>query len=243
MNYLQNRRTGFRQGISTLPLHYWNLASHSDLTDSVGDWHFDNSGGLATGSATGPGGKNCVVFADLYDACNTSTAKSPFGLEQSFQIWVYFNSTNPNSFYGSYYYWWADGSTNIIQRSYLISDSYNPYYGHYMNVGTYASDGLTHAYGTYSAGNWYHVVATCNALGNAKLYINGVLTDTGTATSITTTPQRMSLGLPWYLSSAWFRYQFYGSLAMLGQWNVELTAEDVTYLYNGGAGRHYSELL
>ena len=87
---------------------------------------------------------------------------------------------------------------------------------------------------------WTHVVFTYNFTSRlAKLYRNGLLTDTYTFSFSPTNPgtSEFAIGV---LSNSTNNYT--GSLSNLGFWTTELTQANVTSLYNSGEGLSYENL-
>ncbi|MBI3252361.1 MAG: hypothetical protein HYZ52_03450, partial [Candidatus Omnitrophica bacterium] len=104
--------------------------------------------------------------------------------------------------------------------------------------GFYIGDGSAKCTYAFKAGTWYHLVGTCSGNANGstvKLYVNGVLEGSGTITgAITTDTQDLGIG---GAPAATNVFQFPGVLDEAALFNVELSASQVTDLYNRGAAK------
>lgn len=91
---------------------------------------------------------------------------------------------------------------------------------------------------TINDGNWHHVVGTySSATPRVRVYIDGALDGASTATSGTWYSAGTSHCL---IGSRNDGSEFWtGSIDEVGIWTRELTAGDVTQLYNGGVGLQY----
>jgi hypothetical protein len=99
----------------------------------------------------------------------------------------------------------------------------------------------------FALNTWYHIVATDKGTANfndMNLYINGVNVSNvkensgGTYTRMNNGPSTLGM-----MNANWdpnFQFRHQGRLDEVAIWkNRELTLEEVTYLYNAGAGRTY----
>lgn len=90
---------------------------------------------------------------------------------------------------------------------------------------------------TPSTGTWYHAVFTFSATGTGKLYVDGSLV--GTDASLTgafNAATDINIGRRGGDGAEYFD----GVLDEIGWWSRELTSDEVTELYNAGAGRDYA---
>ena len=101
---------------------------------------------------------------------------------------------------------------------------------------------------TFSTNTWYHVTATKLANGNMNLYLNGSLVGTK-VTSVNPTylatvskPCIGALNIPARGSVGYFAQSGF-AVDALSTWNRELTATEVTELYNSGNGKQYVSSL
>ena len=87
---------------------------------------------------------------------------------------------------------------------------------------------------------WYHAAMTFKqSTGAMKLVINDTTTITNTMTGTFTDMTNTALFYLGYYGSGSF---LTGDLDEFGIWNQELTADEITFLYKGGAGRAYTDL-
>lgn len=91
---------------------------------------------------------------------------------------------------------------------------------------------------TISTNTWYHIVLVRKSVTSTKMYINGTLV---TSDSITTDQNYLSnLSLIGAINDGGILYNYaLGKLDEIYMWSKELTATEVTTLYNSGAGKFY----
>ncbi len=83
-------------------------------------------------------------------------------------------------------------------------------------------------------GQWYHVVGTWDDTANKlRLYINGILNNTASP-SLTRSKTALNLVIGKFADGS--SNYFDGKIDEVGIWNRNLTATEVTQLYNGGTG-------
>lgn len=112
-----------------------------------------------------------------------------------------------------------------------------------FGLDTAADDSVVDFSGTGCVINtWYHIVATTTNFGvlsGTNVYVNGVALSGVQATSGSLSPnytgRKFAIGV-WVSDSL---KQFDGRKDEIGIWDRELTATEVTQLYNGGAGLAY----
>ena len=90
---------------------------------------------------------------------------------------------------------------------------------------------------------WYNVIITRKGATGSKVYINGSLISSNSST-LDVTYNTSSLQIPcsigaWKYASVSVGNYTNGKIDELNIWNKELTAADVTALYNGGTGKFY----
>jgi hypothetical protein len=120
-------------------------------------------------------------------------------------------------------------------------------YGNVLNFTIYNNTNTNTELGanyTFSTNTWYHVTATKLANGNMNLYLNGSLVGTK-VTSVNPTylatvskPCIGALNIPARGSVGYFAQSGF-AVDALSTWNRELTATEVTELYNSGNGKQY----
>jgi hypothetical protein len=84
-------------------------------------------------------------------------------------------------------------------------------------------------------GKWFHFAVTINTTGNASIYINGQLANSGTISPLNTSPNTNFL-IGGYRSLG-KQSRFNGNIDSLGVWNKPLSASEVEKLYARGASR------
>jgi hypothetical protein len=111
----------------------------------------------------------------------------------------------------------------------------------YNNTNTYTELGANYF---FSTNTWYHVVATKLVNGNMNLYLNGSLVGTKVTTvnptylATVSKPCIGALNIPARGSIGYFAQSGF-AVDELNLWTKELTATEVTDLYNSGAGKQY----
>lgn len=216
-------------------LAYWNLnESVGARADATGNGYtmteqsvtFDGNGNSVFGGATNSIVNNtglissCPFFNDQYFLANSSITLN--GLSAvSMSFWFKGNTNGRYNLVGAY-----DGAGNDEMLVYtggkgpirfLIGDLYE------IVSST-----------TLDTTSWYHVACTFGS-STGKLYINGNLEGTTTATSSLVGVTPFCIGDSYQNGIV----PFNGSIDEVGLWNKTLTASEVTSLYNGGAGKTY----
>jgi len=104
------------------------------------------------------------------------------------------------------------------------------------NVSTYSLLSTT----TFNTGQWYHVVFTRKNNTGSKIYINGTLdnSDSNTVNPNYGSTLYPAIGVSEY-NTGQFEQYYNGIIDEVGIWNRELSASEVTELYNSGAGLQY----
>ena len=241
---LYNDGAGAEYPFSTQTLPTYN--------DAVGTNHGTTPSSTLTGGVPGPSfttGKIGKAFN--FDGINDYVALPDNSLNFtgnfSYSFWI--KSTNTSSFtaiisnienarspFGFSHGYWYRLNSGKIQASY--SDGNN------------STEFLTTSVGSVSNGSWNHVVITFNKTNSTtgvKIYINGNIDTTGippntggTALPIGySSPMKACIGAL-YFNGAQSNFLPNGtSIDALSAWNKELTASEITELYNSGNGKQY----
>jgi hypothetical protein len=234
-------------GIPT-PLHFWDL---SDLNTGTGDGLDDQGNGtndmtLASSDATiesavAPDGGDAVLFASagsseyLHTTSNFAWDGDVGAL--SFSSWIYidvYNSNNPR-----FIHW------DKVHMGYLFTSSNNLDCGIFDDTVTFHSSTDDSGLNT-STGQWYHVAVTGVKGGTLKTYVDGTEV-TAAQTSLSamtdlddTTTRPFAIGA--LASNKGSRnFQHKGNVWSYGVWDVELTASQISELYNSGNGGKYAD--
>ena len=93
---------------------------------------------------------------------------------------------------------------------------------------------------------WYHVVITWAKDGDLKTYIDGSLVS-GATTAAGSNDLEDTNAMPFAFGITAFSLgdvssRLFGNIWASGLWDVELTADEVSTLYNGGSGNKYADL-
>lgn len=199
---------------------YWKL---EDVNDSVGSNNLTNVG--ATSGITGKVG-NAYRFDGVNDSMTVPAAFDTM-LTGNFSISLWFK---PNV-------WDQDGAgttTWLItfrdERNVQLRMVDGGTIEINMFTGTdYSATTTT----TYSTGSWIHVVATKSSTNGLRIYVNDTLEATnGSATGTPATATATS-AIGAYPASAG-NFNLDGEMDEVGLFDVELTGDNVTYLYQSG---------
>ena len=90
---------------------------------------------------------------------------------------------------------------------------------------------------TLTLNAWNHIVTTIDTSGNLKFYLNGAFDVLRTGITWSETPTYAYTQIGRYSSGVHF---FNGIIDEVGVWNRELSASEVTELYNSGSGLQYT---
>lgn len=230
-------------------LHWWNLnnvdaADPGDgLYDQVaGSWNLTNNS-ASNSAGTGPGGKDCIDMADTAYVDRTDVAWDGGASNITVSIWANADAVSST---GNWLFSWRGASLAVPYLTQLNIVNGSPNTGQWApGDGTNPSDrAIATGTSTISTGTWYHFVGTWDGT-TARIYVNGTEEATATNASFgafTGTAMPFSIGSRSWSTKNDAATGHDGKLALCGIWDVALTADNITWLYNGGAGRNYSEL-
>lgn len=205
------------------------VASANDLTDN-------NTVTQATGKVGNAAQFTLANSEYLSRASNSSLQTGD--IDQTFCAWVYMDSTaagmnmiilakNDNAVFVDYSWFWRQ-STNRFQFN---------IYGTGIALAASAS---ADTFGAPSTATWYFVVAGFDSVNNqAFISVNNGAENTGAqAVAPITTSAAFTIGANAEPSAFWD-----GRIDQVGLAKALLTADEKTFLYNGGAGRSWAEIV
>jgi hypothetical protein len=145
----------------------------------------------------------------------------------SVEVWIKTNATNQNGF------WFEKGTVNtqysLFQEGTAIIWRHN--FGTYNQLTT-----TTSATAGINTSSWFQVIGTF-ITGSRKLYVNGILKNSDSATgTIATNAGGMSIGVYGGYSGG-RDYYYNGDIAIVRVYNKELSASEVLNNYNSIKGR------
>lgn len=112
-----------------------------------------------------------------------------------------------------------------------------------VRVGSTRYNANASTFGTPSTGVWYFLYAYYDADANqCGISINNGTIDTATVTGTPNT-KTASFNIGRWGYTGGFPFYLDGKMDEIGIWNRTLTADELTYLYNGGGGRSYYDLV
>jgi len=201
---------------------YWKLDGNAN--DELGGYHgtpFNisfSSGNGKIGSGAGMNGTSSYV--NLGDYMNGMTSFSV-------SLWVRFAALTGN-----------------FQAVYIYRGTNDPWTGFYASNANKVYTGINASQligaATLSTNQWYHVVMTYDGV-TLRSYLNGGLdastTLNGAAVSFSGSPAIAAIGRKGNGAQDYVN----GAMDEVGFWTRGLTADEVSYLYNGGAGRTYPD--
>ena len=199
----------------------------SNANDSFGSTNGTAQGGLTYGV-----GKVGTAFqfngSNSYVALPTNIFKKTGDF--SFSLWVNANAlSGSQAIFGTYFY---DGTIYGWRLDFSNSG---------MNFGIFGSSHVNLGIsGTFNNGQWYHITVTRKASTGTKVYVNGTLnvSNTSTINPNYATTQYTTIGATQYQPST-VTYYFNGKIDGVNVWDKELTASEITELYNSGNGKQY----
>jgi len=208
--------------LTTGLVSYWNMQGNSN------DYYGSNNGSdTGVSYSTSYGKVNQGVSFGSTDGnqilLSTLTGNGTGAL--SLNLWVYVTSfaTTPTLFS-------VGGQSSHKETQIAIYDTS----GHLLL--NYWGDQISHIVtsNALSLNTWYMITATLTGSGNtATLYVNGVSWGTSTPSYNISGSNASAIGaLPPYTSSGGY---FYAD--EVGVWNKALSSQEITDLYNGGAGQ------
>jgi hypothetical protein len=193
----------------------WSMEGNSNDVGSGGNSGSDTAMTYAT--ANGKIKKGALFNGTTSNISIANNANLNF-VNAAFSVSLWFNSPNTNSLD------WVDKSQTSTSNGWRIdyinglraigSTTYNPAY-------------------SISANTWYHVVFTFDGSATGKFYVNGTIVGSGgTYHNNNAWTGALKLGV----NSAGNAEFYSGNLDEVYIWSRELTAGEVTSLWNGGSG-------
>ncbi len=202
--------------------------------DSFGTSHGINVGGVTY--TTGKVG-NSFTFngTNAYVNFPTNSWNSTVGTDFSISLWVKFTSTATQTIISNM----SSPSINNWSGWEIRLISGRPIIHMWNNAGVAVGPQGS----VISTNTWYHIVATRKKGSRTRIYMNGSLEQTDTTNtndpSINGT-YYPNIGHLQYASSGHWNYMANGSLIdSVNLWNREISADEVTQLYNSGTGTQY----
>ena len=201
--------------------------------DSVGTNHGSLMNGVAF--STGKIG-NAFTFDGVNDYVSfpTNSWNSLVGTDLTISLWVKFASTANQTLISNM----SSPSINVWSGWEIRLDGGRPTIYMWNNSGT----GVGAQGAVVSTNTWYHIVATRKKGSRTRIYINGSLaqTDTNTPDPSINGTYYPNIGHLQYSSSYHGLYMTNGSLIdSVNLWSKEISADEVTQLYNSGTGAQY----
>jgi hypothetical protein len=217
-------------------LHWWDLdASVATLNDQHGSLNLTRSGTLNTESTLAPDGGSCVSNpASGYFLASNVPSMTGFSTGFSVNIWVRRTS---NSSTGNFFVTHRVSNTagRYFQLIRLTSESKNQGYA-------YDSTAFQIVEAADVSLNTWHMLTLIVTASEISLYQNGVFSESvarTVGTDVANAPFAFFTG-GFAVTNANIRH--IGQLFACGIWSRALTQNDITNLYNSGAGRRYSSL-
>jgi hypothetical protein len=168
---------------------------------------------------------------------NTS---NQFNFTGDFSVSMWVNFSNVASSVDSLFSNFIGGST--YGYGYIILRQSNNWYFQ-INAGNGTT--VSRMSMTFNNNTWYHFTLTKKASNEVKMYVNGTQGSISTQ-SAGTVPSPMTLLNPTYQSNQSYNIASHspsvfmnGKIDAVNVWNKELTASEITELYNSGNGKQY----
>jgi len=256
-SFLSHRRKAFKGGAGgvTLPTHWWDLDDDGTWADqgekAAAGWDLSESGSVSTTTSTiGSGGSRTVLdmastqYLEFDNAGTKTVAWDGDSDDISVACWINYDALGST---GAWLISWRDNTDSRINQIFVWQDNDNADFWVFddgnVTPRVQAESAVEDA---LSSGTWYHLVGTFDAsAGIAKLYLDGteVATDTdATVDTLTSNASPFAIGTgAWSKGASNLGYD--GKMHACGIWDVTLSADDVTTLYNSGDGGSYSEIF
>jgi hypothetical protein len=235
-NHVPTLRAAMRGGSSsssTLSTSLYAVyKAESNANDSLATYN-----GTAQGGLTYTSGKSGNAFTLNGTTAYVSLPNDSFNFTVNFSIsaWINLNTVSGNQCIMSNLSFVSPISNGWL----LVMRSNRLYIEFYKNNNTYNALSST---STFSTSTWYHIVVVRVASQSRKIYINGVedRSDTSTfnPTYASSIPIPSSIGA-WKYDPINVTQYTNGKIDEVNIWNKELTATEVTELYNAGTGKFY----
>ena len=240
---------GGGSGIPT-PIHWWDLDSTaaSALNDQgsqpTNDMTLTASVAVLIDSGVAPDGGDAVIIGDSGQYFDTASDYAWDGDATKFSASVWFYQDSESTGDSRIMAWRKSTGDRIYLMTRRNSDDYikTPIWDDTDSLVNNTNDaGLATA-----TTNWWHVVTTWAKNGDLKTYINGSLVS-GATTSAGSNDLEDTQTVPFAIGAESFNKtdansRLLGNVWASGLWDVELTADEVSTLYNGGSGNKYADL-
>ena len=227
----------FRPNVSDL-ISYWSL---DEASGTVVDSHGSNDG-TVTGATYGATGiiNDCLDFeradSDYVDVGTGLDFYNRDGVTVS--AWIKIETLPTTGQFMSIFY-----NAQDANNTQLYLDIYEQSSTQKIRFGSWGSPNDYYVIYNHSlsTATWYHIVGTHDGT-NFKLYIDGVEYSTSTnAGAIHNNSDDSSIGARDI--SGTFGNHFDGLVDEVGVWYRELTAGEISWLYNSGSGRSYNDIV
>ena len=209
--------------------------AESNANDSLGNYN-----GTAQGGLTYSGGKSGNAFTfngtTAYVSLPNNTFNSILSGDFSISLWV--NVASTSSFQTLFSNFKSDGGG--VYHGIILGINSNQFRFQIYNNTT---EVLLQAGFTVTTNTWHNIVVTRKYSTGTKIYINGTLITSNTNVTNPDIVALMYANIGAYINASGVPSGEYMSnnskIDELNAWNKELTATEVTELYNAGAGKFY----
>ena len=217
-----------------------SLAAYYELEEASGNRLDSHTGGYTltdvntVGSGTGIQGTAADFEQTNAEYLSRVSTNSVFDGVTSFSISAWVNIESFSAVYPTVASVWNDGSNN---RAWSLAFVGNQPYFYISQLGTNATLSNITSGATLSTGTWHHLVGTFNgSTGNLRIYVNNTqYTNASGRTGIFNSSADFRIGHAVTFASRSDGY-FDGLIDEVGIWTKELTASEVSDLYNSGSG-------
>ncbi len=210
-----------------------NLYSVYNAENNAND-SFGSNNGTAMGGLTYAAGKIGNAFVGNGTNAYVSLPNNSLKLTGDFSFSLWFNASALSGFQSLIGNYTWESSTFDRGFQLLLNNAG-------MAFRIFGSSSITlSASGTFTTNVWNHVVVTRKASTGTKIYVNGSLSNSNTSIidPIYAATHYGSIGASKYNSTS-VEYYFNGKMDAVNFWQKELSASNVTELYNSGNGKQY----
>ena len=230
INTLYNSSVGI-----TYPFSNKTLYGPYDLVNSI---HGTTNGYLPVTTGISNKALSFPLSNSYYAALPDNSLNSLISGDFSVSFWVNHTQSGVNTSVPFCYM--SNPSTNVYNGFEIILSGAVPQFKIYPNAALASVVQLNSAT-SISANNWHHIVVTRKSGTRSIIYVNGVQTSSNTSTSNPTVSGTFLATIGKERYAAVSQYSFANGTKMDGitTWTKELTADEVTQLYNIGGGIQY----
>ena len=240
-------------GIPT-PTHWWDLDNLTTGLDDIGskagtnDMTLTTVGTPVTDTGDAPDGtSDSVRFPNVTDYLETSAEKAWDGTSGAMSVSVWTKIETIGSVFAAIISWRDEAAADDRLLDFRVNNS-SPDVGRFIVFDDGATEDNVSALATTASGagaGWVHMVGVFDGTDTATIYVNAV--SEGTDTDASFESLESTATMPFRIGNVAFNptpsttFRLGGNVNSFGLFDAALTQDDITALYNSGAGGYYSD--